>query len=332
MVVLVMLPAKTLLTILSLPRVGRKTAWQVAKQLSNVPSDAAGLCEEFRRLSKSIRRLPSLKVEAAEAAASIAESIMDDAAKEAVTVVVAGEPLFPSRLLSIPDPPLVLFVKGNVACLRDLHSVAVIGTRYPSEAGRIAARRLGEGLARRSITVISGLALGCDAEAHWGVVSAKGKGVAVLAHGLHTVSPASNKDLACKLLEYEGCLVSEYPCGEDARKQYFVERDRLQSGLSDGVVLVEAAEKSGSMHTVGFAEHQGRPIAAIAFTAGNDNADGNDALLRTGRATPIGDMASLDHWIRTRVEPVERAGNHDETEREGRANTGLGATQGELPF
>jgi len=138
--------------------------------------------------------------------------------------------------------------------------------RKPSEAGAIAVHRLGTKLVGLNGVVVSGRALCIDTKGHEGCVASGGKGVAMLAHGLHMVIPASNQLLASRLLESGGCLVSEYPYGEPPRKNYCVERERLQSGLADAVILVESAEQSGSIHTVRFTTLQKRIVGCVFFT------------------------------------------------------------------
>ena len=287
----------TALTLLNLQRVGRKTAWQLADRITHRPTGAADLHSMLREVAVDVPRFKAPSIEDLRTASDRAARVEEEAATCGVGVLGPSDPGFPRCLLGIPDPPFVLFYKGNGEVLNAAKAVAVIGTRSPSEAGRKAASLISRRLADRSIVVVSGLALGCDAEAHTATVQAGGKGIAVLAHGLDTVSPASNKRLAASLLDMGGCLVSEYECGEKAQKQHFVDRDRLQSGLSNAVVLVEAAEKSGSMHTVGFARLQDRPIAAVSYAEQQVEATGNRVLLGREEATPITTLASLEKWL-----------------------------------
>jgi DNA processing protein len=235
-----------------------------------------------------------------------AREILEQASQEGLSVHTLDDDSYPQRLCNIPDSPLVLFTKGRHEILNAARAIALIGTRSPSEAGAIAARRCGAQLAALNAVVVSGLAVGCDAEGHIGCLDSKGAAVAVLAHGLHTVSPVSNRALATRLVEEGGCLVSEYPWGENARKSYFVERDRLQSGLADGVILAEAAERSGSMHTVGFAESQARPVGCVSFSGRIEpKAGGNAALIQSGRATPLPDIGAVTAFVEAiYVKPV----------------------------
>jgi DNA processing protein len=289
------------LWMLALPGVGRKTALLIGKRLTTPPAEVgSGFRDALRDAALGVPRF-KLPDEATLAAALLsAQRTLEDAGRIGVGVVGFDDPSFPARLRRISDPPAVLYTKGAVEVLNRPVAIGVIGTREPSEFGLRSARRIGSRLPGLGATVVSGLAIGCDAAGHWGCVDAKGVGVAVLAHGLHTVSPAGNRELAEKLLENGGCLVSEYGPGVAAQRTYFVERDRLQSGLSDGLIVVETAEKGGTMHTVGFALEQRRPVGCIDHPVAlreHPKAAGNRAMLKDGRATPLADQASLMKFV-----------------------------------
>lgn len=170
---------------------------------------------------------------------------------------------YPARLRSIPDPPVMLYVRGSTSALHFALSVAVVGTRNPTGFGLEVARRIGRGVSEEGASVVSGLAQGCDTAAHWGCLEAKGVGVAVLAHGLEMVYPTTNRNLADALILGGGCLVSEHPVGTKPTPWAFASRDRLQSGLSDGVLVVETPIKDGTIHTVNFARKQERVLGCV---------------------------------------------------------------------
>ena len=170
---------------------------------------------------------------------------------------------YPQRLCSIAKAPDCGFYRGNIACINQNHSIAVIGSRRVSESGRALAYRIGYALGTRGINVVNGLALGCDTYALYGALAAGGTCVAVMPCGLEQIVPHSNVFLAKKLLSNGGCLVSEYPPSTPVQRYRYVERDRIQSGISDGVLVIEAASDSGTMHTVRYAIRQGRSLACI---------------------------------------------------------------------
>jgi DNA processing protein len=228
------------------------------------------------------------------------ELIFEESKRNNIYVITIADSAYPKRLKVIPNPPLVLFIKGNIECINSTRSVAIIGTRKPTEYGKKLARRLGEYFAKSNYVVVSGLAEGCDTEAHLGCLSKKGQTVAVLAHGLDTIYPSINKDLANDILKYNGCLVSEYPFGVRARPSYFVDRDRIQSGLSDGVLVVETGINSGTMHTVKFCREQKRILACYKHPDKYRNEPsimGNLKLLNED-AIAIEDQNSLTEFIR----------------------------------
>ena len=153
--------------------------------------------------------------------------------------------------------------------------------------------------------VISGLAYGCDTKAHEGCLAARGRTVAVLAHGLDTVYPSKNRILAEVIVKTNGCLVSEYPPGVRAAKRYFMERNRIQSGLSDGVVVVEAETRSGTMNTTRAARKQNRPLACVVHPL-HTLAGGNQRLLSQG-AFPLTDADSVEKYMQKLKGRVEGA-------------------------
>ena len=207
---------------------------------------------------------------------------------------------YPARLRRIPDPPAVLFVRGDADGLHAEKGLAVVGTREPTSYGRTVALRSARNAVKAGYVIVSGLARGCDAFAHEGCLEAGGIGVAVLAHGLDKVYPAANRGLADRLLESGGCLASEYPVGTAPVRAAFAERDRLQSGLSDAVLVIETAVRGGTMHTVRFAREQGRPIACVDHPErlfNEDKVRGNQQLIRDGHASPIADVSGLNDFL-----------------------------------
>lgn len=238
---------------------------------------------------------------------AIGESL-SKAADSSVTVLAWDNPIFPPQLKDIPLPPAVLFVLGDLEALTP-KSAAVIGTRDPSEYGKKSGRKIARTLAESGIAVVSGLAEGCDTEGHRGCLDGKGKTVAVLAHGFGKIYPKSNEGLANDILANGGCLLSEYPPGTPARRSSFVERDRLQSGLSRAVIVVETDIQGGTMHTVSFAEKQKRILAAIKHPPGRDQhpkSRGNTMLIEEGRAVPLSDASDVESLIHKISKSVER--------------------------
>lgn len=162
-------------------------------------------------------------------------------------IISSADSDYPSLLNRTKDDPQILFVKGRLAQEPE-KSVAIIGTREPTEHGKVIAQRLTGFFVREGWSVVSGLALGCDTLAHEAALDAGGHTVAVLAHGLQTVAPSRNKKLAARILEAGGALVAEYKFGQEPLPTNFVKRDRIQAGLAQGVVMIQSDMVGGSLH------------------------------------------------------------------------------------
>ncbi len=190
------------------------------------------------------------------------------------------DPGYPELLKKIPDPPAVLYVKGTLL-EEDAAAVAIVGTRSATGYGLKAARRLAFELARRGITVVSGLAEGIDGAAHAGALEAGGRTIAVLGHGFQFLYPPQHRGLA-EQVAASGALVSEFPMEMEPEKWNFPKRNRIISGLSLGVVVVEAPERSGALITARMAAEQGREVFAVPGPIGVEQSRGTHRLLKDG--------------------------------------------------
>lgn len=174
-------------------------------------------------------------------------------------ILSGTDPGYSKLLAETTDDPFILFVKGELAP-EAKKSVAVIGTREPTAHGEQIASRVTAYFAEQQWSVVSGLAIGCDAVAHRTAIQSKAHTVAVLAHGLHMIAPPRHKDLAAEILECGGALVTEYRFGQDVQRQQYVKRDRIQAGMSLGVVMVQSDMVGGSLHATRAALEYGRWI------------------------------------------------------------------------
>src|ERR1700730_10788853 len=188
---------------------------------------------------------------------------------------------YPSNLRQIADPPPFLFVRGP-AHLTDSNCIAVVGARAASDIGRRMAQRLGLELAAKGFTVVSGLARGIDGEAHQGALDAHGKTLAVLGCGVDVIYPAEHRKLAEAIIAGGGALISELPIGTQPLAENFPTRNRILSGLCLGVVIVEAAEKSGSLITARMALEQDRQVFAVPGSPLTGRTRGSNRLLKEG--------------------------------------------------
>ncbi|MCA1053644.1 DNA-processing protein DprA [Rossellomorea aquimaris] len=191
-----------------------------------------------------------------------------------IKIVTIVDSNYPKLLKKIDDSPIVLYCKGNVELLNSTKSIAVVGTRTPTDTGKKMARRISKIFSERGYTIISGLALGIDTEAHVGTLEVEGKTIAVLANGLDTIAPKENKKLADEILRNDGLLISEYPMRKKTFRAAFVQRDRIQSGLSIAVCPVQTDIEGGTQHTINFALKQNRllfcptPLEEVPATRG----------------------------------------------------------------
>ena len=278
-----------LAALMNLRGVGRK---QALRAVPKALAEDAHVADETRRVAAAFGHDGTAVDEA------VARTYERQCAGSQAGVAAIGihDAAYPSRLRHMPDPPAVLYVKGNALSLAAAASVAVVGTREPTEYGCKVARKLAFRLAEAGYVIVSGLAHGCDTLGHEGCLDAPGIGVAVMAHGLDRVYPAANRGLAERLLARNGCLVSEYAFGVTPARAAFAERDRIQSGLSDAVLVVETGVKGGTMHTVRFARAQRRALACIDHPErwrGEEKVQGNRMLIADGWATPIPDGETL---------------------------------------
>ena len=187
---------------------------------------------------------------------------------------------YPAMLRQIPDPPILLYVMGCVGCLQE-PQVGIVGSRRQTPAGQKMATTLATDLAQAGLTITSGLALGIDASAHWACLRAGGFTVAVLGHGLNQIYPHSHIDLANEVAA-SGCLISEFVLDMPPKRQNFPRRNRLIAGLSHGLIVVEAAMRSGSLITARFALEQGKDVFAVPGSPLSAQACGCNALIKQG--------------------------------------------------
>lgn len=237
--------------------------------------------------------LPLTELEALRMPARAAQFIADGRAREAAekeaklvydagaTFITPVDEAYPERLLEIYDPPAVLWVRGNVELLSQ-PAIAVVGTRAPSPYGAGMAEMLSRDLANRGLVILSGMARGIDTAAHKGALETGGKTVAVWGTGLDVVYPKENKKLAEQIILSNGAIVTENPMGTFPAPQNFPIRNRILSGMSVGVLVIEAAENSGTRITARCAMEQNRDVFAVPGNVTNKNSWGPNTLIKQG--------------------------------------------------
>lgn len=210
-----------------------------------------------------------------------------------VTVLTWDDADYPSNLREIEAPPPVLYVRGKLE-QKDEMAIAIVGTRRASAYGREIAHLSAAEFANNNVTVVSGLALGVDAIAHKATLEAGGRTIAVLGSGVDQLYPAQNRELAHQIIK-QGAIVSEYPLGTRPEASNFPPRNRIISGLSRGIVVVEAGIQSGSLITAKFAAEQGRDVFAVPGSILHPSSAGCNALIRDGAIPFLSVNDVLDH-------------------------------------
>jgi DNA processing protein len=211
----------------------------------------------------------------------LAQEECGKATEAGARIIALSDSEYPTRLKEIYDPPVVLFVKGSVEVLEQ-PGIAMVGTRHPTPYGSGMAERLSTDLAARGLVIISGLARGIDTASHRGAVAAKGKTVAVLGTGIDVMYPKENTRLTEQIVALGGALISEFPVGTFPAPQNFPIRNRIISGMSAGVLVVEAAEYSGTRITSRLALEQNRDVYAVPGNVTNKNSWGPNTLIKQG--------------------------------------------------
>lgn len=259
-----------LLVLSKLEGVGPSSLLKVAQAEGFVKWDYNDIASRFPNIGRA------LTPENIDQAEKLAQRDLAASQADGSVIISVLDPQYPPLLRQIPDRPALLYVKGN---LEPAHhrAVAVVGTRKPTKHGELIAHRIATYLSQRGWSVVSGLALGVDGIAHRAALEAGGHTVAVLAHGLDTITPKSHTGLAKDILEAGGALVSEYAYGVLPSAPRYVNRDRIQAGLARGVVLIQTGLKGGSLYASKAALRYGR-VLAVPFPTETDIKAGEEKV------------------------------------------------------
>ena len=270
------------LSLLRLPGVGDRTLLRLL--------NLAGSPRDVRRLGPAELAMAGLRADVAEALSQLHARPDQSVARQCawllgnrIEILTIPDPSYPAALRACPSPPPILFVRGDPSCLGGPY-VAIVGSRHPTPSGRELAHELAAGTVGRGLGVVSGLAIGIDTAAHQGALAGTGRTVAVLGTGHDRVYPARNAALAQRIVAEGGALVSEFPPGVGPEPANFPRRNRIVSGLSLGVLVVEAGLPSGSLLTAQHAAEQGREVMAVPGSVRSPVSRGCHELLRHGAA------------------------------------------------
>jgi len=237
-----------------------------------------------------------------EKAIKTAHEIIVQCKEEKIVIITRyDKDIYPKQFIGIEKQPIILYIKGNIDCLYMKKNIAIIGLRRAVPKELDMAYKLSKWFTNKGYVVTSGLALGCEIKAHMGCVEAKGKTVAIIAGGLKSIYLSKKVSLVKKIINNQGCLVSEYPPEEKfslvkTQKSRYIARDRLQSALTLGIIVVATEIYGGSMNTVKAAKKQGRYIGCIRYINDDDNREGNIKLMEEGEIKIIEDIFSLEEF------------------------------------
>jgi DNA processing protein len=266
--------------------------WLALTLVPGLGARMAGKLLDRFRTPQAVFRSSRSELEAAGVNGAVAQSIasgcsFEDAldqqrkmAEHGAVVIARSDPRYPALLREIFDPPVLMFARGRLELLQPFH-FAVVGTRRPTPYGLAVAERLGADLARAGLTIVSGMARGIDTTAHKGALSAGGDTVAVLGCGVDVIYPSENRKLATDLFA-KGLVISEFAMGSTAFPQNFPIRNRIISGMSAGVLVVEGAQYSGSAITAKLALDQGREVFAVPGNITSKASWGPNLLIKQG--------------------------------------------------
>ncbi len=197
-----------------------------------------------------------------------------------IKIININEREYPQALKKIYDPPISLYVKGNIKKLNN-KNIGIVGCRECTTYGKKSAEYFAYNLSKQNINIVSGLAKGIDSYAHLGSLNT-GNTIAVLGNGLDMIYPKENLELANEIIKKGGTIISEYPCGSKPDKMKFPARNRIISGISSGIIVIEAKEKSGTLITVDFALEQGRDVFVVPGNINSINSVGTNDLIKQG--------------------------------------------------
>ena len=281
---------KVILSLLQLRGIGRKTVYKYLLPSSSSMFTPDSISLFLGEAHARMARIRTFSKDEIIAAMNKAERIIEECERYNIRIISFVDIGFPTRMKAIDDPPVILFYRGNIGQVNKQKTIAIIGTREPTEYGFRIAVRMGEMMAESGIITVSGLASGCDTGGHTGTINKKGTTIAILANGLDTIYPNANQGLASEIVELGGCLISEYPPHAEMQRGYFVDRDRLQAALSDAIFVVETDIQGGTMHTVAFAQKYGKRIYCFNHPEKfltEPKTRGNQKLISDGAGIPV---------------------------------------------
>ncbi len=267
--------------------------FSIEKMLRNSEIEALLSADEYHKLIKNYDR-------------QILDMSIENMLKNGIKILTIFSEDYPQKLIDLPDRPLILYAKGDLSLL-DKKSIGIVGTRSPSNYGRIVTEKLAGELAQSGLVVISGLCFGIDEISHRKTLEVGGKTIAVVGGGFNKIYPATNTALSEQVAE-EGLLLSEYPPSFEPKRYTFPRRNRIIAGLSDGILITEASFKSGTTHTKEFAQEYGKDLFAVPGNINSSKSELTNMLIKTGQADcVISSEDIIKHYGMNKKENVRKS-------------------------
>lgn len=265
---------KHIIALLQIKGVGRKTVFSIANTVEGINfSDKDFLIFLSSFLKKNIlKRIESTAFNDIEDALNKAQMIIENSLKEQINILSFYDDEYPTILKEISNPPIAINYKGNLNILKEKKGIAIIGTREPTKNGEIAADFFGKEFSKLGFNIVSGLAIGCDTYAHKGCISVNGKTTAILGNGLDhkSIYPKENLELTKEILKNGGVLLSEYFIGTRVSPSFLIDRDRLQSAISQATIVIQTGIEGGTMHAVNSTLASNKPLACVQYNSSDD--------------------------------------------------------------
>ena len=285
----------------SVPGLGSATLWNLIRAFGDLRLAWTASAAKLRAAGASAAVATGIETARRE---QPADHALHELAKHDGHAIAWHDPAYPAQLREIPDPPPLVYVKGDLACAEYQRTVAIVGTRRMTAYGKQVTAQLASALARVGICVVSGMAAGIDGEAHRAVLDSDGATVAVWGTGLHEVYPRSNRRLVPRIVE-RGAIVTEYPVGVRGLPENFPQRNRIISGLSLATIVVEAPLESGALHTARYAIEQNREILAVPGSVFAAASRGTNRLINRGEARAVTSAEDVLDALQIAVSPEQ---------------------------
>ena len=293
----------TFLTLYVLQKVkglGPKTVCKIGQERIQSVETSEQIHELLEEIASKNSRIKTITVDEIESLMYEGNRIAEKHDKLSIKTIHCFDCRYPENLRKIFSPPIILYAKGNVEALQK-PGIAVIGTRNISPFAKKTGQRIGEFVAEHGYTVISGLAAGCDTAGHVGCLKAGGITVAFVGTPLDQTYPPENIQLAKEIVEKKGCIVSEYPVGTPNNPFFFVQRDRLQCGLAESVIVVEAGLTGGTWHAIRGCLKLNKPLGCFAYKPEHysrfPDSRGNKQLVENGKAMALYDKVTMENFM-----------------------------------